>query len=91
MQADLRIPAVVARGGTSKCVTFKAADLPSDLNARDRIILAALGSPDPYGCQFVGLGGRLCRCCRGAGWRVAYRKPIRRRSRRHGPRLMLAQ
>lgn len=33
----LRIPAVFARGGTSKAVIFKAADLPADQAARDRI------------------------------------------------------
>jgi 2-methylaconitate cis-trans-isomerase PrpF len=47
------------RGGTSKCLVFHAEDLPSAGPARDRIFLAALGSPDPYGRQLDGLGGGI--------------------------------
>ena len=43
------------RGGTSKGAYFLAADLPLDVTARDRILLAALGSPDPR--QIDGIGG----------------------------------
>ena len=51
------IPAVFVRGGTSKGLVFHAADLPTDPAERDRVLLAALGSPDPYGRQLDGLGG----------------------------------
>lgn len=53
------IPAVFARGGTSKAVIFKAADLPEDRALWDGIFLHVLGSPDPYGRQLNGLGGGL--------------------------------
>ncbi len=52
-----RIPCTIMRGGTSKGVFFKQADLPMDIERQDRIILAAFGSPDPYGRQIDGLGG----------------------------------
>ncbi|MBI4444869.1 MAG: 3-methylitaconate isomerase [Acidobacteria bacterium] len=51
----MRIPCVIMRGGTSKCVTFHARDLPSDTELRDRILLSVMGSPDPR--QIDGLGG----------------------------------
>jgi len=54
-----QIRAVYMRGGTSRALFFHAADLPKDAAARDRILLAALGSPDPYGRQLDGLGGGL--------------------------------
>ena len=47
------------RGGTSRALFFHAADLPADARERDRILLAALGSPDPYGRQLDGLGGGI--------------------------------
>src|SRR5688500_20250440 len=47
------------RGGTSRCLVFHARDLPPAGAARDRILLAALGSPDPYGRQLDGLGGGI--------------------------------
>ena len=53
---QLRIPAVYMRGGTSKGVFFLAGDLPSDSEARDRILLRVIGSPDPYGKQIDGMG-----------------------------------
>lgn len=52
-----RIPAVWMRGGTSKGLFFHAHDLPSDPQARDALLLRAMGSPDPYGKQIDGLGG----------------------------------
>lgn len=52
-QAD--IPFVLMRGGTSKAVFLRQDDLPSDRGARDRVILALFGSPDPR--QVDGLGG----------------------------------
>jgi len=54
-----RIRAVYMRGGTSRCLFFHSADLPEDPHERDRILLAALGSPDPYGRQLDGLGGGI--------------------------------
>ncbi|HEV7135755.1 MAG TPA: 2-methylaconitate cis-trans isomerase PrpF [Steroidobacteraceae bacterium] len=54
---QVRIPAVYMRGGTSKGVVFLADDLPSDREARDRMLLRVIGSPDPYGKQIDGMGG----------------------------------
>src|SRR5437762_13448064 len=49
------IPVIFMRGGTSRGPFFKAADLPRDTAERDRVLLAAMGSPDPR--QVAGLGG----------------------------------
>ncbi|MEI7430498.1 MAG: 2-methylaconitate cis-trans isomerase PrpF [Betaproteobacteria bacterium] len=54
---QLRIPAVYMRGGTSKGVFFLAEDLPPDPQARDRLLLRIIGSPDPYGKHIDGMGG----------------------------------
>jgi 2-methylaconitate cis-trans-isomerase PrpF len=54
-----RIRAVYMRGGTSRCLVFHEEDLPHPGPARDRILSAALGSPDPYGRQLDGLGGGI--------------------------------
>jgi len=54
-----RIRAVYMRGGTSRCLVFHEKDLPGPGPERDRILLAALGSPDPYGRQLDGLGGGI--------------------------------
>jgi len=54
-----RIRAVYMRGGTSRCLVFHETDLPPAGPERDRILLAALGSPDPYGRQLNGLGGGI--------------------------------
>ena len=43
------------RGGSSKGVYFLASDLPRDAAIRDRVLLAAMGSPDVR--QIDGLGG----------------------------------
>jgi len=56
---QLEIPAVFMRGGTSRAIFFREADLPPDQAARDRIILAAMGSPDSYGRQLDGMGGGI--------------------------------
>lgn len=56
---ETSVPAVFARGGTSKGLFFRAEDLPEDRAARDRIFLSALGSPDPHGRQLDGMGGGL--------------------------------
>ncbi len=55
--AVLKIPAVFMRGGTSKGVFFNVRDLPGDRGQRDRLLLRALGSPDPYSRQTDGMGG----------------------------------
>lgn len=54
-----RIRAAYMRGGTSRCLVFHAQDLPLSGPARDQILSAALGSPDPYGRQLDGLGGGI--------------------------------
>jgi hypothetical protein len=56
---QLKIPAVFMRGGTSRAIFFREADLPPDPAVRDRIILAAMGSPDSYGRQLDGMGGGI--------------------------------
>ncbi|PGH51953.1 4-oxalomesaconate tautomerase [Streptomyces sp. Ru87] len=52
---QLAVPCWFMRGGTSRGPFFRAADLPSDVAARDAVLLAAMGSPDPR--QIDGLGG----------------------------------
>jgi hypothetical protein len=54
-----RVRAVYMRGGTSRCLCFHSEDLPAPGRERDAILLAALGSPDPYGRQLDGLGGGI--------------------------------
>lgn len=55
-----KIPAVFMRGGTSRAVCFREDVLaPYPPPVRERIILAALGSPDVYGRQIDGLGGGI--------------------------------
>ena len=49
------IPCLLMRGGTSKGPFFRAEDLPSDTDTRDRVLLAVMGSPDKR--QIDGLGG----------------------------------
>src|SRR5262245_16254012 len=49
------IPCFMMRGGTSKGAYFLASDLPDDVAARDRILLAVMGSPDKR--QIDGIGG----------------------------------
>ena len=53
--AQTGIPCLLMRGGTSKGPFFNEADLPSDIATRDRVLLAAMGSPDKR--QIDGLGG----------------------------------
>ena len=57
---QIKIPATYMRGGTSKGVFFKLADLPAAAQvpgaARDAILLRVIGSPDPYGKQIDGMG-----------------------------------
>ncbi|MFE3598084.1 4-oxalomesaconate tautomerase [Streptomyces sp. NPDC059142] len=49
------VPCWFLRGGTSRGPFFRSADLPADRAARDAVLLAAMGSPDPR--QIDGLGG----------------------------------
>ncbi|MGH3356061.1 MAG: 2-methylaconitate cis-trans isomerase PrpF family protein [Nocardioidaceae bacterium] len=51
---QIAVPYVLMRGGTSKCHFFYDHDLPQD-GERDRVLLSALGSPDPR--QIDGVGG----------------------------------
>lgn len=55
MSEVISIKIVLMRGGTSKGVFFNETDLPSDITARDSVIMAVMGSPDPR--QIDGLGG----------------------------------
>src|ERR1044072_7107955 len=49
------IPCTLMRGGTSKGLYFHERDLPADRELRDRVLLAAMGSPDVR--QIDGVGG----------------------------------
>jgi 4-oxalomesaconate tautomerase len=52
---QIPIPCSVVRGGTSKGLYFLAHDLPTDRKQRDKLLMAAMGSPDPR--QIDGMGG----------------------------------
>lgn len=52
---QIAINCTLMRGGTSKGAYFLASDLPEDTAARDRVLLAVMGSPDPR--QIDGVGG----------------------------------
>ena len=58
---QIKIPATYMRGGTSKGVFFRLQDLPERAQvageARDKLLLRVIGSPDPYGAQIDGMGG----------------------------------
>ncbi|XQU09674.1 2-methylaconitate cis-trans isomerase PrpF [Halomonas sp. LY9] len=60
-KAQISIPATYMRGGTSKGVFFTLGDLPSAAQvpgeARDKLLLRVIGSPDPYEKQIDGMGG----------------------------------
>ena len=49
------IPCTLMRGGTSKGLYFNVRDLPSERTIRDKVLLAAMGSPDVR--QIDGVGG----------------------------------
>ncbi|GAB3518657.1 2-methylaconitate cis-trans isomerase PrpF [Photobacterium alginatilyticum] len=61
LQSQIRVPATYMRGGTSKGVFFNLADLPPEAQvageARDKLLLRVIGSPDPYAKQIDGMGG----------------------------------
>lgn len=58
---QIKVPATYMRGGTSKGVFFNLTDLPEACQvpgeARDRLLMRVIGSPDPYGAQIDGMGG----------------------------------
>ena len=58
---QIRIPATYMRGGTSKGVFFRLQDLPASCQvpgeARDRLFMRVIGSPDPYAAHIDGMGG----------------------------------
>lgn len=54
-----RIPAVYMRGGTSRGLVFRQADLPANRADWDAIFLAAMGVPDSNGRNLDGMGGGL--------------------------------
>ena len=57
---QIRVPATFYRGGTSRAAIFREADLASyGPGEQEAILLAALGSPDPYGREIDGLGGGI--------------------------------
>jgi 4-oxalomesaconate tautomerase len=55
MPRQVAIPCLFMRGGTSRGPFFNEADLPTDVATRDRVLLAAMGSPHKQ--QIDGLGG----------------------------------
>jgi len=60
-QAQRKIAATYMRGGTSKGVFFRLADLPVDAQRpgaeRDALMMRVIGSPDPYAKHTDGMGG----------------------------------
>lgn len=60
-QPQIKVKATYMRGGTSKGTFFNIADLPAQAQenqeARDKLLLRVVGSPDPYGKQIDGMGG----------------------------------
>ncbi|HDM8171847.1 TPA: 2-methylaconitate cis-trans isomerase PrpF [Vibrio harveyi] len=61
VQSQIKVPATYMRGGTSKGVFFNLEDLPQPAQvageARDKMLLRVIGSPDPYAKQIDGMGG----------------------------------
>ncbi|MDV5167862.1 2-methylaconitate cis-trans isomerase PrpF [Photobacterium rosenbergii] len=60
-QSQMKVPATYMRGGTSKGVFFSLTDLPPEAQvpgeARDKLLMRVIGSPDPYAKQIDGMGG----------------------------------
>ena len=58
---QIKIPATYLRGGTSKGVFFRLQDLPAAAQvpgeARDKLFMRVIGSPDPYAAHIDGMGG----------------------------------
>ncbi|MGI9916568.1 2-methylaconitate cis-trans isomerase PrpF [Vibrio owensii] len=61
VQSQIKVPTTYMRGGTSKGVFFNLEDLPQPAQvageARDKMLLRVIGSPDPYAKQIDGMGG----------------------------------
>jgi probable AcnD-accessory protein PrpF len=61
MSKQIKIPATYMRGGTSKGIFFSLEDLPKEAQtkgeARDKLLLRVVGSPDPYAKHIDGMGG----------------------------------
>ena len=59
--SQIKVPATYMRGGTSKGVFFRLQDLPESCQvpgeARDRLFMRVIGSPDPYSAHIDGMGG----------------------------------
>ncbi|MCG6236032.1 2-methylaconitate cis-trans isomerase PrpF [Vibrio diabolicus] len=59
--SQIKVPATYMRGGTSKGIFFNLDDLPQEAQvageARDKLLLRVIGSPDPYAKQIDGMGG----------------------------------
>ncbi|WP_044870173.1 2-methylaconitate cis-trans isomerase PrpF [Pseudomonas sp. LFM046] len=59
--SQVKIPATYIRGGTSKGVFFRLQDLPERCQvpgeARDKLFMRVIGSPDPYSAHIDGMGG----------------------------------
>ena len=59
--AQIKVPATYIRGGTSKGVFFRLQDLPAACQvpgeARDKLFMRVIGSPDPYAAHIDGMGG----------------------------------
>jgi probable AcnD-accessory protein PrpF len=58
---QIKIPATYIRGGTSKGVFFRLQDLPASCQvpgeARDKLFMRVIGSPDAYAAHIDGMGG----------------------------------
>ena len=58
---QIKVPATYMRGGTSKGVFFRLTDLPANCQvpgeARDKLFMRVIGSPDPYAAHIDGMGG----------------------------------
>jgi len=58
---QIKVPATYIRGGTSKGVFFRLQDLPASCQvpgeARDKLFMRVIGSPDPYSAHIDGMGG----------------------------------
>jgi len=57
---QIKVPATFIRGGTSKGVFFRLQDLPERCQvpgeARDKLFMRVIGSPDPYSAHIDGMG-----------------------------------
>jgi 2-methylaconitate isomerase len=63
---QLRLRAVFMRGGTSKAIMFRAADLPADRSAWAPLFLGALGSLIPMAANSTEWAAAFRHCPRSA-------------------------